>query len=246
MEFLIDNREKDLKAYFSEKQVSFKNLDIGDILIKFDGEPIIAIERKSLIDFSNSIKDGRYKEQKIRLKSSNIPNIIYLIEGKSTNNKISGLPYDTLVSSMISILLRDKFKIIRTGDINETISYLDKIYTKLMKDGRKYLNLEDTSEANKEYVSTIKSVKKDNLTPENCYLIQLAQIPGVSTNIAKIINKTYPNFVELIKNYQNTEECKRKDMLTEIKYEISNNKTRKIGKVVSNRVYEFIYNKNDN
>ena len=35
-------------------------------------------------------------------------------------------------------------------------------------------------------------------------------------------------------------------MLTEIKYEISNNKTRKIGKVVSNRVYEFIYNKNDN
>ncbi len=150
MEFLIDNREKDLKAYFSEKQVSFQNLDIGDILIKFDGKPIIAIERKSLIDFSNSIKDGRYKEQKIRLKSSNIPNIIYLIEGKSTNNKISGLPYDTLVSSMISILLRDKFKIIRTGDINETISYLEKIYTKLMKDGKNYLNLEDTSEANKE------------------------------------------------------------------------------------------------
>lgn len=39
------------------------------------------IERKKADDLAASIIDGRYKEQKFRLKISGISNIIYLYEG---------------------------------------------------------------------------------------------------------------------------------------------------------------------
>jgi ERCC4-type nuclease len=39
------------------------------------------VERKTVTDLSDSIKDGRYYEQKGRLKVSGLRNIVYLIEG---------------------------------------------------------------------------------------------------------------------------------------------------------------------
>ena len=71
MQFIIDNREKELKDYFKNNDnIKFENLDIGDIVIKDNDKIIMMIERKTLEDLSASIKDGRYKEQKIRLKSA--------------------------------------------------------------------------------------------------------------------------------------------------------------------------------
>lgn len=49
-----------------------------------------------------------------------------------------------------------------------------------------------------EYAATIKQKKKANLTPDVCYLSQLAAIPGVSTAIAAEIKKTYPTIVKLV------------------------------------------------
>ena len=69
MEFIIDNRES-IKKYFIEKNVkyvTFSNLDLGDYLFKYNGEVVAIIERKTIDDMANSIKDGRYREQKSRL-----------------------------------------------------------------------------------------------------------------------------------------------------------------------------------
>ena len=89
MEFIIDNRERDIKDKLNGKEyIKFENLEIGDIIIKYNGEIKIVIERKNIKDFSNSIKDGRYAEQKIRLKSLKLDpsNIYFLIEGKINND----------------------------------------------------------------------------------------------------------------------------------------------------------------
>ena len=63
-------------------------MQIGDIIISSDTHPdkSIIIERKCVPDMLSSIKDGRYKEQKLRLQAekhqSNGNKIIcYLIEG---------------------------------------------------------------------------------------------------------------------------------------------------------------------
>ena len=80
---LIDYREKSLKTYFETfdftndkhlKNIILKieNLDLGDIIIKKDEKVILIIERKTLQDLYSSINDGRYKEQKVRLKTNYI------------------------------------------------------------------------------------------------------------------------------------------------------------------------------
>lgn len=274
MNIIIDNRERDLKDYFKDKEnISFKNLDIGDIIFKNGKNIILIIERKTLKDFSSSIKDGRYREQKLRLKKSGIDhrNVYYLIEGKNCikkETKICGISYDTLISSMLSILIKDNFKIIRTYNFEETIFYLEKMYDKSL-DKKKNIfldnianNLSDTknienskseenldpailikkdSDETQEYGSVIKLKKKENLDPINCYKIQLSQIPGVSYNIAKIIYDKYPSFVKLYEGYIKVEEKDRKNMLKDISYSIANNKTRKLGKVISNRIYEYLF-----
>jgi len=62
-----------------------KNLDIGDIII-YNGSYKLIIERKTINDLVSSIKDGRYREQKMRLlsyrkKNTNHKNNLICIEG---------------------------------------------------------------------------------------------------------------------------------------------------------------------
>ena len=70
LELFIDNRETKLISLLDgiiEFQVM--QLDIGDIQIVNDKQIVIVLERKTLSDLAQSIKDGRYKEQKARLTS---------------------------------------------------------------------------------------------------------------------------------------------------------------------------------
>ena len=72
---IIDNREKDLIKLLIEKKIEIEcqNLELGDIVFtnnesKLNGnEELIMIERKTVDDLMASIKDGRHREQKIRL-----------------------------------------------------------------------------------------------------------------------------------------------------------------------------------
>ena len=91
IEILIDNRETKLKQHFLNlPYIKIQNLELGDIIIKYEDE---VIERKRLDDLASSIKSGRYKQQKIRLLSTYPKHkILYLIEGnlnQSPNEIIS-------------------------------------------------------------------------------------------------------------------------------------------------------------
>ena len=96
MEVIIDNRETKIKEYYNEKIandevldkikyediIKYENLDLGDIVIKYNNEVKYIFERKTIRDLSDSIKDGRYHEQKQRLKyaiSNNIK-VSYIFE----------------------------------------------------------------------------------------------------------------------------------------------------------------------
>ena len=74
IELIIDSRERKIKSYFLnhsksnfKKCVSSQNLDIGDIIFKYQGETLLLIERKTVEDLGSSILDGRHKEQNIEL-----------------------------------------------------------------------------------------------------------------------------------------------------------------------------------
>ena len=193
--FYIDARETELKNYFSNEAI-VKNLDVGDIMFDYEGRTLI-IERKTIKDLLSSIKDGRYREQKKRLFAHySKSDVIYLIEGAlgyRDNNSI-------YFGAIVNMLLRDNIQILHTGSVKQTITLIETI--KIRFDNKTDFifekNNENSSNIACNYVDTIKLKKKDNLDPYNCQLIQIGQIPGLSTTKAKAILDTYGNLMNLI------------------------------------------------
>ncbi|KAJ5105874.1 hypothetical protein NUU61_003221 [Penicillium alfredii] len=87
------------------------------------------IERKRLDDLIGSIKDGRFHEQKFRLRRSGIKNVIYLVEEFNVTHPDSGsgsgLKYQEMVSSAIaSTQVVNGYFIKKTRNLDDSIRYL--------------------------------------------------------------------------------------------------------------------------
>ena len=169
-------------------QLVTEALPIGDIIICDENKEYLIIERKTLLDLSASIKDGRYEEQSYRLDglTHNNHNIIYLIEGemnsfvmKSSKNKVDN---SMLYSAMFSINYNKGFSLMRSSTVTETATILCNMCSKLKRDMAKgrvpyYRNSEEKnvvlpetknleseektdSEVSKNYCTVIKKIKK--------------------------------------------------------------------------------------
>lgn len=243
MELIVDNREGKLKDLMNpELNIRFDNLEIGDFVFqkKDTNEVVFIIERKTLPDLASSIKSGRYREQKLRLINSGISldKIIYLIEGRINKTQlVDGMPSTTLISSIINLLLRDNIKTIFTNDLEDTFYWLETIYGKIEDNKLKGGNI---PQQDIQYLDTIKTKKKDNLNPKNCFILQLSIIPGVSNKIATTITENYPSLTDLLNGF-NQLETKKELLLSDLTYQISNNKIRRIGKIISTRIYQYLF-----
>ena len=150
----IDNREHKLielikNTSFFTIPYEIKKLDIGDIIISSSKHPdkSLIIERKCMTDMISSIKDGRYKEQKIRLQAerSNSNTIIcYLLEGLV--NDLRKLNDKTLLyGSIISSIFRDTIPIIRTTSLQETLDILIRLYERMNKNINDFFTLKNNN-----------------------------------------------------------------------------------------------------
>jgi len=232
LKIIIDNRENKLIDLFLHNGIDIitQNLDIGDIILSNGENPLIIIERKTLSDLCASIKDGRYKEQKIRL-INNYQNAkkLYLIENVGDFN----LSKDTLLSCKINSILRDNIPILESKSIQNTYQLIMKIHQNVPK----YLDILLGNKSQEEsYVNCINVNKKANLTKENIGILQLSVIPGISKNIAKIILSHFGSIRDL---YKQMESIEQNEIITEIS-ELKNGK-RKLGKKLATKIMENIY-----
>ena len=174
----IDTRERDLIKKCQDLLVAvpaFKDLNIevctlplGDIIINNGQIDNIIVERKSLSDLAASIKDGRYKEQKLRLKaeesnSQNTKRICYLIEGIINDLR---LPNDKtlLYGSIVSSTFRDNIPLLRTNTLNETLDIIIRIHERMNKDINDFFSYKEIN--NKNNIITI-TLPTPELTPIN-------------------------------------------------------------------------------
>ena len=114
IELLIDHRERELKTFFANySNVKFSNLDIGDIVFRYQGDIVVLIERKTIGDLISSIKDGRYREQKMRLLKYREDNphikILYILEGHYKKSASKYLAYKTFLSCLRTFILDEYF-----------------------------------------------------------------------------------------------------------------------------------------
>jgi crossover junction endonuclease MUS81 len=187
---IVDNREKAIIPLLTIPFTT-ENLEIGDFQFLVDDKLVVLIERKSYSDLSASIIDGRYREQKKRILSQGIQKVIYLFEGDINSYKGS-IPKDTIYSTIVNCTLRDNIQAIQSSSENESVTFIEKIYKNL----HKYEVGEGCSISYQE--ASVKQKRNKNLTPEECYLHQLSQIPGISYPTSKIIAEKYRNMTELI------------------------------------------------
>ena len=226
MEIIIDNRENSLIKLLEDNDEVFikKNLEIGDIQFIENDKLIYIVERKTINDLGASIKDGRYKEQKMRLLSNHSNNIYYIIEGNIDD--CNTLNRKALLGSIINMSFRDNIKVISSNNIKDTYDIILQIRRKY--DEGKFKEIESSTD---NYVSSIKMNKKENMSKEICNIVQLATIPGVSQKISKIILEKYGSMSNLIEEYKKTDNLLLAD--------ISLGK-RKIGKVLSIKIYDYL------
>ena len=193
-------------------------LPVGDVILSSaDGETdYIVFERKSLADLAASIRDGRYKEQSLRLQAfPNVHNhnVVYIIEGDFAryNERFSKIGKGALQSAMCSLNYYKGFSVVRTMSVLETHelvhSYANKLAASPAPYGHYHCHRDVGVPAQSEeggvvggtvgsptYCSAlkVKQVKCENITPQNIGEIMLCNIPGVSSKTAAAIVKKYP------------------------------------------------------
>jgi ERCC4-type nuclease len=191
---ILDTRERKLIDHYREYKfpenvsLSIEPLDIGDVHV-VRGENRIVFERKTISDLCQSIKDGRWHEQKQRLLGTeSISNICYVIEGSFdyvTEFPMHGLQKSALISSVLNTLFRDGIKVVTTRDLRDTICFFTCLLERVSKNSELYFRKSLTDD----YVpNVVKSKRKENIDERACYMMQLCCIPSISLKTAERIS----------------------------------------------------------
>lgn len=212
LQLIIDTKEKATSAQVIREYLEGKGfeclsqpLDVGDLAITdAAGNVLLLLERKTCKDIAASISDGRYREQKTRLISHPCRWKGYLMEGTFPEEGIltgrKRMAKTTFYSVIAGITLRDGLQVFMCPDIGSSAQMLGQLMIKLPE----YLDDHDQSKYEESLIKSISTVRKENMTPEVCYLAQLCQIPGISHGIASKIKEHYCSMAELLKSDKST------------------------------------------
>ena len=222
----VDSRETRIIELLKETDLNYttENLNIGDFIFYDDENPICIIERKTLDDLTSSIIDNRFREQKSRIAESNIPTTIYIIESTKGIVK-TRLPEKNLVGSVVNLIINHNFHVLQTNSLKQTVDVLLDIFKKLSEKQNNPTN------------SVFKYSKRSDSIEQDLFSHQLSLIPRLSLNLAQEITKLYPSYKILYEIYSKLEIEKEKEEL--LKDITLNN--RKLGKILSLRIYEKMY-----
>lgn len=191
MEIIADYREKKIILELSKKhiQVNTKNLISADFIIQSkttEGkEVLVGIERKTIIDFLNSIIDKRIITQLIALKENfDIP--ILMIEGEENIYRVRNFHPNSIRGMLSAIAIDLQIPVLYTKNEKDTTSYIETIAKRL--------------ESKRKDISLLKSKKPITQKELQEYIVE--SFPGVGPTLAKSLLKKFKS----IKNLVNTNE----------------------------------------
>ncbi len=185
---IVDSREKslfgilkdrDLDIYDGKIEILKEQLDIGDIHLSFshnDNNYLYIYERKTNSDLIASIKDGRYKEQKLRLMASGASSLNYIIEGDMITSLKNKNNQKITTGAYIHSIYRDKINVIFSSDLEDTSTFLLLMASKIIDKPEYFIgsfsNSSDVNSHNYIDYCKIKTEKNKNIDKNTCYLLQ--------------------------------------------------------------------------
>ncbi len=226
---IVDTREH--KIIDLLKPIETKSLDIGDIYFH-DGEHSneILVERKTWHDLRASIRDGRFREQRSRLRdwknSSDRKQIVYFIEGKHDSS------FASEKRTCERLMIGYNIPVFFLESIDET--------SRKVKEWMEMDTLEklfQTRDIQQDQVEArIIQTKKRNYDDPHLYMIGLLlQMKGVSSKMAEAIAKEYKSITDLIEQLKE----KKEDTVAKLKiteYETDSKKVKKIPSSIIDRL----------
>jgi len=183
------------------------------------------VERKRLDDLIGSIRDGRFHEQKFRLRKSGIKNVIYLVEDISMDAPHIQKYEESVRSAMASIQVVNGYFLKKTLKMDDTISYLASM-TRLLKkvyEGKTLHVIPTTVLTAKNYLPLLKHLrekqptvghhisypafaslvsKSDLMTLRDLYLKMLMCTRGVTGEKAVEVQKVWKTPNHLVKAFE--------------------------------------------
>ncbi|CAF0725741.1 unnamed protein product [Adineta ricciae] len=268
----VDNAEasrstqKVLLEHLTKNSINYdvRKLNIGDFLwtvrptdrdVKVEAILDYIVERKRLDDLSKSIIDGRYNEQKFRLKQCGITNLVYLVESLKNTNNPGILTPAALNQAIINTQIAEDFFVREVSNPVEMANYLvtmTKYLINHFKDKTLHI-LSETDMSNNyktsfhdtdHYVMTFDSfnsgvVKSKPPTVKEMFARALMQIAGMSVDNVLALTEVYPTPAKLLQSYQQCSNDKERKLMLSVIKKITSN--RKLGKVLSTAI-EMLFN----
>nr|XP_061816559.1 crossover junction endonuclease MUS81-like isoform X1 [Nerophis lumbriciformis] len=210
------------------------------------------IERKRMDDLCGSIIDGRFKEQKFRLKRCGLRKPIYLVEEQGKAAAHLSLPEKTLQQAIVNTQVVDGFFVKRVQDVRESAAYLSIMTRYLTKvyqnrtlvcrsrerdgdpdcdDDPRSCSLMSFAEFN------YGAIKNKSQTVREAFARQLMQVSGLSGDRAAAILERYSTPHSLLKTYDKCKsEAQKEKLLSTIQYGRLN---RKLGPALSRTLYQL-------
>ncbi len=128
MQVTIDSRERGLIRILEAAKIAHQveALPVGDVVCQYGSGHAWVAERKRADDFAASLKDGRWREQSVRLFGSGY-RVVYIFEGDFRD---AGTMYGNLLGAWMNAELRNCY-VFRTIDLEETALVLRGLIAKL-------------------------------------------------------------------------------------------------------------------
>lgn len=225
MNIVVDYREHELISKSRDSSIQVCNLPVGDISITKGDTILLLVERKTWSDLVASIKDGRFRQQKDRLREAtgDPSKILFIIEGSKRSVPIGS--NKMVDGAILNLIFKHGMKVVYTSDTKETWSMLQLISDKIGCDGK------TTS------VAPIKVQSRGDKIKENILATQLSVIPGISFKMGEKIGEVYKTMNDLIVAYNEKDSVKERELMLA---SIPLNEKRCLGKVTSTKIYNAL------
>ena len=232
-----------------------------------EGDEIVLdwiVERKRLDDLIGSIKDGRFHEQKFRLKRCGVKKVVYIIEEISMDSASYQRYEESVQSAIASTQVVNGYFVKRTSKMDETIKYLARMTAMLKRTyenrdlrivpskvltAQNYLPLLEhlrVKEPSEGYYITYLAFasmasKSEMMTLRDVFLKMLMTTKGLTGDRALEISKKWKTPCDLVKAY---EACGRGELGKKRKLELMSSQMshlvgrKKFGKALSQKIAE--------
>ncbi|KAL8125810.1 crossover junction endonuclease MUS81 isoform X2 [Apium graveolens] len=199
---IVENISKEFNI-----EIEIRRLPVGDAIWvarhkQFRSEYVLdlIVERKRVDDLRSSIRDNRYRDQKVRLLRCGLKKLIYVVEGDVNFSEAA----ESLKTACFTTEILEGFDVQRTTGLGDTLRKYGFLTQAIIQyysllNGKDKHDSPDVCPPYSEFVKKCEDL--DKITVSDVFAIQLMQVPQVTEEVAMAVLELYPTVLSLVRAY---------------------------------------------